>query len=101
MRKTLSYFIVLVVTVGVFAQSRSGRGISSAVFQDGLGGYVGIVDTFIKTSDPSNSYGTLEYVLWNTDDPVGMFDSWVELRVKSVRSPSFSLKNRIFTLKFG
>jgi len=71
MRKTLPYFIVLVVAVGVFAQSRSGRGISSAVFQDGLGGYVGTVDTFIKTSDSTNSYGTLEYVLWNTDDPVG------------------------------
>ena len=89
MRKTLPYFIVLVVAVGVFAQSRSVRGISSAVFQDGIGGYVGTVDAFIKTSDPTNSYGTLEYVLWNTDDPVGMFDSWVELRIESVRSPSF------------
>jgi len=46
-------------------------GIVTTTFQGGVDGYDGAVDSYIKESDPTSSFGNLESVKWNTDDPWG------------------------------
>ncbi len=41
------------------------------VFRDGLDGYAGTADTYIRQSDPAASFGLLETFIWDTDDPPG------------------------------
>ena len=55
------------------------------VFRNGLGGYSGTVDTHIRQSFPAVSFGLLETVAWNTDDPPGtMADTFALLRIDDI-----------------
>ena len=44
-------------------------GTTTYVFQEGLNGYAGTVDTHIRQSDPATPLGAAETLIWNTDDP--------------------------------
>ena len=58
---------------------------STLVFQDGLSGYQGTVDTFIETSDPLSPNGALEELICDTDEPDGTGnDNYVLLRFEDL-----------------
>jgi len=58
---------------------------TTLVFQQGLDGYQGTMDTFIETSDPLNSNGALESLFCDTDEPDGTGnDNYVLIRFEDL-----------------
>ena len=49
--------------------------IATLIFQEGVTGYAGTVDTYIYSADAGNSFGTLEFFQWDGEDPNGQTGS--------------------------
>ena len=74
---------VLVGVAGLFPAGPPAT--TTLVFQDGLGGYAGTVDTHIRQSDPAASFGLQETFVWDTDDPPGtLADTFALLRFDDI-----------------
>ena len=62
---------LLIGLVGLVALAGVDAGAATIVFQEGLNGYSGTVDTYIKGGVPTSSYGSSLVVEWDGDDQGG------------------------------
>ena len=69
-RRALGVVAILVVAGSVtFMSSAQEPTSQTEVFQQGLSGYSGAVDTFLAEAQPTTSNGSLTSIGWDTDDP--------------------------------